>query len=77
MGDFLKWLTGSRCVPPLGFPKKLSVHFVHGCPDRCHCRPTASTCEIVLKLPVHIASEEEMKEMIESAIKDSIGFGNL
>lgn len=75
--DFIKWLTGTGEVPPLGFPKKFSVTFVHGCLDGCRCRPTVSTCDTTVKFPVHINSEEIMKEMLFSAIRDSYGFGNL
>ena len=75
MEDFIKWLTGSKSIPPLGYPKKFSVKFVHGCCQGCHCRPTASTCDVVLKIPVHITSEENMSLMVESALKESVGFG--
>ena len=37
--DFIKWLTGTPTIPPLGFPKKFSIQFVHGCPVECPCRP--------------------------------------
>ena len=77
MSDFIKWMTGSKTMPPLGFPKKFSVHFVHGCEEGCQCRPTVSTCDIVLKLPVHITSEEDMVYMLKSAVKDCQGFGNI
>ena len=72
--DFLKWLTGSYEIPPLGFPKRFSVTFVHGCQEGCACRPTVSTCDVTIKLPVHIRDETAMKEMIVSAIQDSYGF---
>ena len=74
MDNFVKWLTGSKSIPPLGFPKKIAVKFVHGCKEGCRCRPTTSTCDI-LKLPVHITSVEDMGLMIESAVKESVGFG--
>lgn len=73
--DFIKWLTGSYNIPPLGFPKRFSVKFVHGCPPGCACRPTASTCDITIKLPVHINNENTMNEMIASAVEESYGFG--
>ena len=75
--DFVKWLSGTREVPPLGYPKKLSAQFVHGCPENCQCRPTVSTCDLSINLPVHINNEGIMKEILYSAIKDSYGFGNL
>ena len=71
----MKWLTGTKSIPPLGFPKKFMVKFVHGCKEGCKCRPTVSTCDVVLKLPVHIASFDEMSLMVESTVKDSSGFG--
>lgn len=77
MEDFVKWMTGSKSIPPLGFPKKYSVHFVHDCPVGCRCRPTVSTCDVALKIPVHITSEDDMLFMVESAVKDCLGFGNI
>ena len=73
--DFVKWMTGSTQIPPLGFPKKFTLEIVHGCLQGCSCRPTASTCDITIKIPVHISDENTMEEMIMSAIKDSYGFG--
>ena len=75
MDHFVKWLTGSKSIPPLGFPKKFAIKFVHGCNEGCRCRPTTSACDIVLKLPVHITSAEDMGLMIESVVKESVGFG--
>lgn len=75
VSSLLKWLTGSSHVPPLGFPKPLTVEFLHGCSPGCKCRPTASTCDIVLKLPVHINDVAEMKELMSSALNESYGFG--
>ena len=75
MDHFVKWLTGSKSIPPLGFPKKIAVKFVQGCIEGCRCRPTVSTCDFVLKLLLHISSEEDMGLMIESAVKESVGFG--
>ncbi len=61
-------------IPPLGFPKRFSVAFVHVCLEGCTCRPTASTCDITIQLQVHIRDEIAMKEIIVSAIQDSYGF---
>ena len=72
---FLKWMTGSKTIPPLGLPKKIAMSFLHSCPVGCKCRPAASTCDIRCTIPVHIASEEFMKEMLVSALDDSYGFG--
>ena len=59
----------------IGIPKNIAVKFVHGCNEGCRYRPTTSTCDIVLKLPLHITSVEDMGLMIESAVKESVGFG--
>ncbi len=64
-------------MPPLGYPKKFSAQFVHGCLENCQCRPTVSTCDLSINLPVHINNEKVMKDILYSAIKDSYGFGNL
>ena len=77
MHDFLQWCSGSREIPPLGFPKKFRIAFIHGCVEKCRCRPSASTCDLLVKLPVHIASEDDMEELIVSAIGDSDGFGKI
>ena len=77
MQTFLQWCTGSKEVPPLGFPKELKASFVHGCVRNCMCRPSTSTCDLLVKLPVHIASEQQMTELLVSAIGDSYGFGNI
>lgn len=73
----LMWVTGTRNVPPLGFSKVFTCRFVHGCNEGCHCRPTVSTCEFIIKLPVHVASDQEIKDIMLSAINDSLGFGNI
>ena len=77
LNDVMQSLTGSCEVPPLGFPKRFSLQFVHGCTDGCRCRPTVSTCDTSVKMPIHISNVDIMKEMLLSAVKDSYGFGNL
>ena len=73
----LKWLTGAKNIPPLGFPKKIQCQFLHGCPAGCKCRPTTSTCDLVITLPVHLKTEDDMKEIMFSALIDCFGFGLL
>lgn len=75
--EIMKWISGTKTAPLLGFQERLSIGFVHGCPDNCRCRPTASTCDLSMKLPVHINSLSEMMEMMTSAIKDCVGFGRV
>ena len=75
INDLIKWMTGTKTVPVLGFPKKFSITFIHGCVAGCRCRPTTSTCDLLLKMPGHIYNFEDMVEMMSSALKDCIGFG--
>lgn len=73
----MKWMIGSKTVPPLGFPKRYSVQFAHGFEEGCRCRPTVSTCDITLRIPVHLSNEEDMHDILKSVIKDCVGFGNI
>ena len=68
--NVLKWLTGTKRVPPLAFSKKIQCKFLHGCPAGCRCRPTTSTCDLSITLPVHLDTEENMKEIMISALVD-------
>ena len=73
-----KFITGSEHIPPLGLPKKITAKFKHGCPERCKCQPTASTCDLSITLPVHYHEDyNKFKESIDSALVEGIGFGLL
>jgi hypothetical protein len=75
--NVLQWLTGAKKFPPLGFPKKINCQFLHGCKPGCKCRPTTSTCDLVITLPVHLNTEGNMKEIMHSALIDCVDFGLL
>lgn len=77
VGDLLKWVTGSFNFPPLGFAKKIKCQFLHGCVPGCRCRPTTSTCDLVITLPVHLDTEQAMQEIMAAALKEDPGFGRL
>ena len=62
--NILKWISGTKTVPLLGFQERLSIAFVHGCPDNCRCHPTASLCDLSMKVSVLINSFNEMFEMM-------------
>ncbi|XP_028402261.1 uncharacterized protein LOC114525236 [Dendronephthya gigantea] len=69
LGELHKFITGCEKIPPLGLPKRISVKFKHGCMERCKCRPTASTCDLSITLPVHnYESYIQFKESIDSAL---------
>ena len=72
-----RFMTGSYSLPPLGLPGDLKVKFVHGCPPECRCRPTASTCDLHICLPVHASTINEMRELMTSAMLEGFGFGNI
>ena len=69
-----KWVTGSTTMPPLGLPKKIKITFLGGCDERCCCRPTTSTCDLGITLPLHLDTFEKMNEILLSALKESVGF---
>ena len=75
VSDIIKWMSGCETTPVIGFEKKFKLAFVHHCEERCKSRPTVSTCDLKIKMPVHIHSEEEMRVIMISAIKDCTGFG--
>ena len=41
---------------------------------RCCCRPTTSTCDLRITLPLHLDTFEKMSEILLSALKESGGF---
>ena len=73
----LRFVTGCYSLPPLGLPDCIKVKFLHGCRNGCKCRPTVSTCQLFIRLPVHAATFQEMKELVVSALLEGFGFGNL
>ena len=73
--DILKFITGCQQMPALGFPTAINVSFVYGCQENCKCRPTASTCDLHLHLPLHINSLDSMIEAGVSMLKECFGFG--
>jgi hypothetical protein len=71
-----KFIIGSEHIPPLGLPKQITAKFKHGCQERCRCRPTASTCDLSITLPVHYHNDYNLfKESIDSALIEGIGLG--
>jgi hypothetical protein len=77
IAHLLKFITGVKKIPPLEFSKKIDVHFLHGCQDECKCRPTASTCFLYVRLPVHYQTLEDITFAWLSALKDCQGFGHV
>ena len=70
--DVLTFFTGADRVPPLGFPKPPQLHFVH---DKTCTLATASTCDLVLRLPTCHAAYEEFQEKMILSFRGHGGFG--
>lgn len=75
--DVLQFISGSCSLPALGFEKKITITFKHGCPPLCKCKPTVSTCDLTLHVPTHLSSNEEMQKEMEDAILMNYGFGRV
>ena len=72
--EILQFITGSSAAPVIGFDEKLQLTFVHGCVVNCKCFPTASTCDILLRIPVHFIAIEDVKTSFHGALKDGFVF---
>lgn len=75
LSEIMQFVTGSPAVPVIGFEEKLQLTFVHGCVSNCKCFPTASTCDLVLRIPVHLVAIEDFKTSFHGALKDGFVFG--
>ena len=70
--DVLIFLTGSSHIPPAGFTKRPTVVFNH---DASRLLATASTCDLVLRLPVNNQDYQSFKSNRVLPIKGHDGFG--
>ena len=75
LSKLYKFITGTSRFTPLGMDRMITIRFKHGCPTSCNCRPTASTCEPSLTLPVHKHDLQSFEEVMASALKEGVGFG--
>ena len=75
LSGLLQFITGASAIPVLGFDEHLHITFVHGCPMKYKCYPTVSTCDLLMRLPVHLDAIEVMKNSFQSALKDGFAFG--
>ena len=72
-----KFITGSDRLTPLGLERLITVQFKHFCPSECKCRPTASTCDPSINLPLHYRDAAAFEEMMTSTLEEGLGFGLL
>ena len=72
--DVLTFFTGADGVPPLGFrkPPRPQLHFLH---DKTCTLATASTCDLVLRLPTCHAAYEDFQEKMILSFRGHGGFG--
>lgn len=72
LSSLLIFFTGADRIPPLGFPGQLELQFLHGKNDRF---ATASTCDLILRLPTCHKTYKEFKEQMIWSITGNDGFG--
>ncbi|XP_078811933.1 uncharacterized protein LOC105357912 [Oryzias latipes] len=73
LGQILVFASGTDTIPPLGFPTRPKLVFLHweGVP---RIFPEANTCDVTLRLPLH-SSYSAFVEHMESGIIQSPTFG--
>ena len=73
VGDVLAFCSGADRIPPLGFGKQPKIEFLR----QGYKLATASTCDIVLRLPTIHGDYESFKDAIIMSLKDNDGFGGV
>ncbi|XP_043976991.1 G2/M phase-specific E3 ubiquitin-protein ligase-like [Gambusia affinis] len=66
LGMILEFASGASTVPPLGFPHRPQIEFLH---EANRVFPEANTCLIVLCLPVHPDYESFTKYMTDGVLQ--------
>ncbi|KAF6739611.1 hypothetical protein FQA47_004892 [Oryzias melastigma] len=74
--ELLVFTTGADSIPPLGFQQPVLIEFYDQEPGTRRI-PYASTCSLTLFLPRGVGEEEDFKELMNTAIKGSLGFGKV
>lgn len=77
LSTLYKFITGTHTIPPCGLPKDITVKFKHHCDEKCRCRPTASTCDVSLTLPLHYTDYPDFNACMSTAFVEAHGFGLL
>jgi len=71
--DVLIFCTGSDCVPPLGFHKKIDLVFL----GPRELLPTASTCSLIMRIPTCLENSNLFNEKMELGLKGGQMFGSV
>ncbi|XP_071342480.1 uncharacterized protein [Trachinotus anak] len=67
--DILAFTTGADHLPPLGFPRLISLRFYSQ-----DGLPHASTCALELFLPRSVAGAEDLSALLSRAVHEALGF---
>ena len=74
LASVLAFVTGAPSVPPMGFDRTITIQFID---DKTKTLPTASTCSLKLRLPLSLVEYEHFKQMMNFAIQNTVGFGQV
>lgn len=69
--DILVFATGADKIPPLGFPSKPKLCFLH---DEQHLYPRGNTCGLILYLPVVHRNYDSFKYNMDFGILNANAF---
>ncbi len=70
--DILVFLSCASTVPPLGFERQPQLDFLH---DPLAILPTASTCDLILRIPTSHSEYEKFQEHMILGLIGNDGFG--
>jgi len=71
--DLLQFITGADKLPPLGFPKAITIRFYDMSSQRHY--PTVSTCDLSIQLPRGFQIPDTFQCLLEEAVLGAHGFG--
>ncbi|XP_045906489.1 uncharacterized protein LOC123971612 isoform X1 [Micropterus dolomieu] len=73
--DLLAFVTGADHLPPLGFPRLISLHFYSQDASMSGVRlPYASTCALELFLPRGVAGAADLLTLLSRSLREALGF---
>ncbi|XP_076731533.1 G2/M phase-specific E3 ubiquitin-protein ligase-like [Maylandia zebra] len=74
--ELLVFITGADLLPPLGFPQSCNIDF-YDQESGMWRFPYKSMCSLSLYLPRGVADEDQFKDLMNDALKGSLGFGKV
>ncbi|XP_039858693.1 G2/M phase-specific E3 ubiquitin-protein ligase-like [Simochromis diagramma] len=74
--ELLVFITGADLLPPLGFPQSCNIDF-YDQESGMRRIPYTSMCSLSLYLPRGVADEDQFKDLMNDALKASLGFGKV